>query len=125
MKFLADAGISPKTVAFLNAAGQDAVHVRQIGLQRASDADIVRRARQEGRVVLTFDLDFSQILALGVADSPSVVIFRLSDETSTSVNWKLEAVITERRAELEQGALILVEDRRYRMRPLPILGRSS
>ena len=44
---------------------------------------------------------------------------------STSVNWKLEAVITERRAELEQGALILVEDGRYRMRPLPILGRSS
>jgi predicted nuclease of predicted toxin-antitoxin system len=125
MKFLADAGISPKTVAFLNAAGHDAVHVRQIGLQRASDADIVRRARQEGRVVLTFDLDFGQILALGVADSPSVVIFRLSDETSTSVNWKLEAVITERRAELEQGALILVEDGRYRMRPLPILGRSS
>ena len=99
--------------------------MRQIGLQRASDADIVRRARQEGRVVLTFDLDFGQILALGVADSPSVVIFRLSDETSTSVNWKLEAVITERRAELEQGALILVEDGRYRMRPLPILGRSS
>ena len=125
MKFLADAGISPKTVAFLNAAGHDAVHVRQIGLQRASDADIVRRARQEGRVVLTFDLDFDLILALGVADSPSVVIFRLSDETSTSVNWKLEAVITERRAELEQGALILVEDGRYRMRPLPILGRSS
>lgn len=94
-------------------------------LQRASDADIVRRARQEGRVVLTFDLDFGQILALGVAGSPSVVIFRLSDETSTSVNWRLEAVITERRAELEQGALILVEDGRYRMRPLPILGRSS
>ena len=125
MKFLADAGISPKTVAFLNAAGHDAVHVRQIGLKRASDADIVRRSRQEGRVVLTFDLDFGQILALGVAGSPSVVIFRLSDETSTSVNWRLEAVITERRAELEQGALILVEDGRYRMRPLPILGRSS
>lgn len=74
---------------------------------------------------LTFDLDFGQILALGVADSPSVVIFRLSDETSMSVNWKLEAVITGRRAELEQGALILVEDGRYCMRLLPILGRSS
>lgn len=125
MKFPADAGISSKTVSFLNAAGHDAVHVRQIGLQRASDADIVRRARQEGRVVLTFDLDFGQILALGVADSPSVVIFRLSDETSMSVSWKLEAVITGRRAELEQGALILVEDGRYCMRLLPILGRSS
>jgi predicted nuclease of predicted toxin-antitoxin system len=34
MKFLADAGISPKTVAFLNAARHDAVQVRQIGLQQ-------------------------------------------------------------------------------------------
>lgn len=95
MKFLADAGISPKTVAFLNAAGHDAVHVRQIGLQHASDADIVRRARQEGRVVLTFDLDFGEILALGAADSPSAITFRLSDEASASVNWKLDAVIAE------------------------------
>lgn len=124
MKFLADAGISPKTVAFLNAAGHDAVHVRQIGLQRATDAEIVQRARQEGRIVLTFDLDFGEILALGVADSPSVVIFRLSDETSASVNWRLGAVITERRSELQAGALIVVEDGRYRMRPLPIRGRS-
>jgi predicted nuclease of predicted toxin-antitoxin system len=125
MKFLADAGISPKTVAFLNGAGHDAVHVRKIGLQRATDAEIVRRARQEGRIVLTFDLDFGEILALGVADTPSVVIFRLSDETSASVNWRLGAVIAERRSELEAGALIVVEDGRYRMRPLPMRGRSS
>jgi predicted nuclease of predicted toxin-antitoxin system len=125
MKLLADAGISPKTISFLNAAGHDAVHVREIGLQRASDAEIVQRARQEGRVVLTFDLDFGEILALAVADSPSVVIFRLSDETSASVNGRLGAVLSERSADLEQGVLILVEDRRYRMRRLPILGGSS
>jgi hypothetical protein len=38
MKFLADAGISLKTLAFLNAAGHDAVRVLQIGLQLGSDA---------------------------------------------------------------------------------------
>lgn len=73
MKFLADAGISPKALAFLNAAGHDAVHVRQIGLQRATDAEIVRRARQEGRIVLTLDLDFGEILALGMADNTNVL----------------------------------------------------
>ena len=85
---------------------------------------IVQRARVEGRVVLTFDLDFGEILALGVADTPSVIIFRLTDETSAAVNARLLVVLSERSADLEQGALILVEDRRYRMRRLPILGGS-
>lgn len=124
MKFLADAGISPKTVGFLKNAGHDALHVREMGLERASDSEIVQRARQDGRVILTFDLDFGEILALGVADSPSVIIFRLSDETGESVNRRLGAVLSERSQDLERGVLILVEDRRYRMRRLPILGGS-
>ncbi len=79
MKFLADAGISPKTFAYLNTAGHDAVHVRQIGLQRATDVEIALRARQEGRIILTFDLDLDldldlgEILALGFADNTNVL----------------------------------------------------
>lgn len=37
MRFLADAGVSPGTVAFLKQAGHDAVHVRELGMQRAMD----------------------------------------------------------------------------------------
>ncbi len=69
MKFLADAGISPKTFAYLNTAGHDAVHVRQIGLQRATDVEIALRARQEGRIILTFDLDLDLDLDLDSLDS--------------------------------------------------------
>jgi predicted nuclease of predicted toxin-antitoxin system len=65
MKFLEDAGISPKTVGFLKESGHDAVHVREIDLQRASEAEIVQRARQEGRVVLTFDLTSAKFLHWG------------------------------------------------------------
>ena len=36
MRFLADAGISPKTVEFLNKLGHEAVHVRTLGLQEPS-----------------------------------------------------------------------------------------
>ena len=53
MRFLADAGISPKTVEFLRGDGHEVVHVRERGLQRAPDAEIVRIAHAEGRVVLT------------------------------------------------------------------------
>ncbi len=56
MRFLADAGMSSKTVAFLQERGHDAVHVRTLGLERASDVELVERAREDSRVVLTFDL---------------------------------------------------------------------
>ena len=120
MRFLADAGISPKTVGFLLAIGHEAIHVSAIGMQTAKDRALIQRAVQDGAVILTFDLDFGDILALGVLDRPSVVIFRLSDERADSVNSRLGAVLAERLADLDAGVLILVEDTRYRMRKLPI-----
>lgn len=123
MRFLADGGISPRTVEFLTQLGHEAVHVRTLGMQRAADAEVVERARADFSVVLTFDLDFGEVLALGVLDKPSVIIFRLADERSAAVNQRLSAVLAERSAELDSGALILIEETRYRVRKLPI-GRS-
>ena len=120
MHFLADAGISPTTVRFLLDAGHQAVHVRTIGMQIAEDRAVIQRALEDGAVVLAFDLDFGEILALGALERPSVVIFRLSDERAESVNARLAVVLEERLADLEAGALILVEDTRYRVRKLPI-----
>lgn len=121
MRFLADAGISPDTVAFLTGHGHDVVHVRTLGMQRAPDRAIADHAAADARIVLTFDLDFGDILALGVLDRPSVVLFRLSNERPDEVNRRLLTVIAEQRAALESGALVLVEDSRYRLRKLPIL----
>ena len=56
MRFLGDAGISPKTIAFLRGLDHDAVHVRTLGLERADDSRVVHAAA-DWRVVLTFDLD--------------------------------------------------------------------
>ena len=120
MRFLADAGVSPKTVEFLKQLGHEAVHVRTLGLQRAADPVLVDRARTDSSVVVTFDLDFGEVLALGILDKPSVIIFRLVDERADSVNHRLSAVLAERLPDLESGALILIEDARYRVRRLPI-----
>jgi predicted nuclease of predicted toxin-antitoxin system len=58
MRFLADGGISPRTVEFLTQRGHEAVHVRTLGMQRAADSEVVERARADSSIVLTFDLDF-------------------------------------------------------------------
>ncbi len=123
MKFLADAGISPRTVEFLRSSGHDAVHVRERGMQRSPDSEILALSRREERVLLTFDLDFGDLLALGALENPSVLIFRMANETASAVNARIETVLGERAAELESGTLILVEETRYRVRTLPIGGR--
>ena len=70
--------MSPLTVEFLIQLGHEAVHVRTLGMQRAPDAAIIERARADSSIVLTFDLDFGDVLAFGVLDKPSVIIFRLA-----------------------------------------------
>jgi predicted nuclease of predicted toxin-antitoxin system len=63
VKFPADMGVSLTTVEGLRLAGHDAVHLRDEGLIRLSDSMIAAKAVAEGRIVLTFDLDFGDILA--------------------------------------------------------------
>ena len=86
----------------------------------AADLVLIDRALADSSVVVTFDLDFGDILALGVLDKPSVIICRLTDQRADSVNPHLATALGERLSELESGALILVEDTRYRVRRLPI-----
>jgi predicted nuclease of predicted toxin-antitoxin system len=82
-------GVSQRTVQWLRQQGDDAVHLREQGLQRAWDPDILAKARAEDRILLTMDLDFADLLAASGDQLPSVVIFRLHDERSERVNERL------------------------------------
>jgi len=79
--------------------------VRTLGLARSTDQVLVERAQADGHVIVTFDLDFGDILALGVLHKPSTIILRLADERADSVNRLLSVVIAERQDDLESGAL--------------------
>ncbi len=53
MKFLADMGISPRTIAFLRELGYDAVHLHEEGLDRLADPLILEKSLKEERILLT------------------------------------------------------------------------
>jgi predicted nuclease of predicted toxin-antitoxin system len=108
------------TVAALRANGHDVKHLRDEGLHKLPDPQILDKARNEGRTVIAFDLDFGDLLAAGGQTGPSVVILRLADETSASVNPRLLAALARCQAELTGGAVVIVEASRYRVRRLPI-----
>jgi predicted nuclease of predicted toxin-antitoxin system len=120
VRFLADMGLARSTTAFLRAQGHDAVHLRDEGLQRLDDQDIIVKARQEHRVILTHDLDFGRIIALSGANIPSVITFRLADMRPPQVNAHLSEVIHRFSEALARGALVSVGERGIRVRALPI-----
>ncbi len=120
MRFLADMGVSRRVVEWLCAAGHDAVHLRDEGLQRLPNGDIFQKGFAEQRIVLTFDLDFGEILAASAGKVVIVVLFRLHDTRTVHVIERLQAALDQSSSELLAGAIIVVEEGRHRVRKLPI-----
>lgn len=120
MKFLADMGISPKAVVHLRQQGHDELHLIDENLHRLPDPDILAKSRREGRILLTHDLDFGELMAASGAHLPSVVIFRLGNMSVTHVNRHLDLILAQYAEELEQGAILSITENRVRIRALPI-----
>ena len=120
MKFLADMGISLKTVAFLRALGHEAVHLADQGLERLPDRDIVAKARQEGCILLVHDLGFGELIAASGATLPSVITFRLRNMHPDRVNGTLQPILSQHGDALERGAILSVTEGQVRVRSLPL-----
>jgi predicted nuclease of predicted toxin-antitoxin system len=118
MRFLADMGVAQRTVEWLRAEGHDAVHLRDEGLQRMPNGQIFDKAAAEGRIVLTFDLDFGEIVALSGGQRASVILFRLHNTRTPHVIDRLQKVLKDSSDALEQGAIVVVEESRHRTRRL-------
>ncbi len=115
MRFLADMGVSHHIVRWLQENGDDAIHLRDEGLQKLPDSDIFDKAYSEGRVILTFDLDFGEITAVSGGRIVSVILITRAPHVIERLKSALNF-----RQELEKGAVILVEEIRCRVRRLPI-----
>lgn len=120
MKLLADMGVSQTVVKALCQMGHDAKHLRDEGLQCLPDPLIVDKAKLEDRTILTFDLDFGDLMAASKADLPSVIIFRLKNTSPQFVLNRLQNILENRIEDLDMGSVIIVSDERYRVRRLPI-----
>jgi len=103
MRFLADENFPGAAVAALEAAGHDVVWMRR-DAPGASDGRVLDRTVREGRILLTFDKDFGDLL------------FRLPMPGAGEVARRLVDVITARDDWI--GHFSVVEPGRIRMRRL-------
>jgi predicted nuclease of predicted toxin-antitoxin system len=119
-RFLADMNISPKTVEALQKQGYDIIRVSQVLPANASDRKILEFARQEDRFVITQDLDFSALLALGGHNRPSLITLRLSASDPEMITERLLDILPQIKQVLREGCAVTVEDLTTRIRRLPI-----
>lgn len=121
LRFLIDNALSPVFAEMLVRAGHDAVHVRDLGMQSATDEEIFEVAIGEGRTIVSADTDFGTILALRRTAEPSVVIFRRSSGRRPEEQARLLLRQLPRIADaLERGSVVVIEEDRLRIRALPM-----
>jgi predicted nuclease of predicted toxin-antitoxin system len=120
IKILIDMNLSPDWATVLERHGWPSLHWSTAGNPRASDRTIMDWALANGYVVFTHDLDFGTMLALTHAGGPRVIQIRAQDVLPDHLEGIVIAALRQHDGDLASGALIVVDESRFRARVLPI-----
>jgi predicted nuclease of predicted toxin-antitoxin system len=120
MRFLVDACVDISVDRWLRAQGHESSHLRDEHLQRLPNGDIFTKAAAEGRVIVTLDLDFGEIVSFSHGNLVSVITFRVHNTRGAFLIGRLDAVLPKVTSFLEHGVIVIIEEARYRIRQLPI-----
>src|SRR5437667_200908 len=112
--------LSPTLALWLRSQGYDAIHAVELDLHRAPDSEIMTRAKQEGRTIVTADLDYPHLLAMARATEPSVILFRNGDWSDDDVITRMGELLAALSAQDVEQSIIVVERDRVRRRRLPL-----
>lgn len=115
MKFLLDSCISVFAVKDLRNAGFDVLWVPESG-KDPGDEDIIKKAFEEGFVLVTADKDFGGLVF--VYKRPHPAIIRLVDIPARNQGKSLLRLIETHRLDIEKQALITLDKYRVRVRLL-------
>jgi predicted nuclease of predicted toxin-antitoxin system len=123
VKFLVDNNLSPLLAEGLKAAGHDAVHLRDLGMQAAPDPAVLQRAQVDERVLVSADTDFGGLLSRSHATGPSVLLIRrLAGRRAAEQSAIILANLDQIAEDLIAGAVVVIGDDWIRIRRLPMPG---
>ena len=108
--------LSPTLATWLADRG----HAAGVGLNRATDNEIMARAKHEARTVVTADLDYPRLLAVARASAPSLILFRNGNWSEADVRTRLSEILATLTEADIVGSIIVVDRDRVRRRRLPI-----
>ena len=116
MKFLVDAQLPKRFANWLNEAGQDALHTLDLPRKNlTTDSEIIARAQQDGRIVVTKDADF--VRSFLIAGKPLLLLISTGNMSNTALEKILRtnlagietAFATSRFVEITSDTLVVHE----------------
>ena len=96
LRFITDEDVPRSTARVLRNAGFDAVDVRDVGLRGKSDQQVFAYAQNEGRLLITCDMGFSNILNFPPSENYGILVVRIPDsEPIDKFNWEVLRAVQE------------------------------
>ena len=116
MRWLADECMAAELVEQLRAAGHDAAYMAEL-TPSTSDQQVIDRACDEHRLLLTEDKDFGELVFHRGRSVPGLVLLRIGSGRHHLKWLRLQAVIA-RLGEGLTGRHTVIDESRFRSRPL-------
>ena len=85
MRWLVDECVDAALVELLRELGHDAIYMSDVE-PRATDAEVMRRAVNEDRLVLTEDKDFGELVFRQAKPVPGLILLRI-ESARRSLKW--------------------------------------
>jgi predicted nuclease of predicted toxin-antitoxin system len=115
MKIKLDENVSVLAVAPLRALGHDVDSVIEERLSGADDATLWAAAQREARLLVTSDLDFSDIRKFTPGTHHGLVLVRLRDPSRRAVEERVLALFRSSDADSWSGCFVVATDHRVRI----------
>jgi predicted nuclease of predicted toxin-antitoxin system len=116
MRFKVDENLPIEVAKILRVAGHDAATVLEQHLGGSDDAQLAALCQLESRILVTLDMDFSDIRNYPPADYPGLVVLRLRQQDKPYVLDLFMRLIQVLHQEPIEGRLWIVEEDRIRIR---------
>lgn len=106
MRFLVDESVDPRLAAYLNEQGHEAVLVLAEPGQGTGDLDVLAFAAASGRILLTNDQGFGELVFRRRFPHSGVILFRMQRVPIEQRRAALDAVLRDHAGEVTQFLVV-------------------
>ena len=119
MKLLIDECVLGKTARLLKKTGFSIITLQELGKTSATNGAVIDIAKKEKAIILTNDLDFSNLILYPLGSHTGIIVLRPKLDTTKAIDGVHKILIRLLKelkpAEIEKS-LIIVDRNKYRLR---------
>lgn len=117
MKLLLDQDVYFVTKQFITSLGHDVITAAQLGLSQTTDEELLKVAENQGRLFITRDKDFGNLVFIKAAGK-GVIFLRMVSSTQDIVHSELEKVLKVYSEDELSNSFVVIDNHGHRIRKI-------